>query len=91
MKKKWTLDPVEVSSGFSGSSSGRTGVFARALKVTSRRVTLTHEPTGVSVVGDIPPGNYSKKTMQQLTDQLKSELSAALEVKVARHLNKPGW
>ncbi len=90
-EKKWRLDPKEVGSGWSGWSSGKPGVFARAEKITSSRVTLKHEPTGISVVGEVPAGSYPKKTMKHLVKQLEADLFVTLERKVARHLKKPGW
>lgn len=54
-------------------------------------MTLKHEPTGISVVGEVPPGSYPKKTMKHLVKQLEADLFVTLERKVARHLKKPGW
>ena len=85
---KWTLDPKDVVSGWSGSSSG--GTFARKTKVTSRRIWVKHMPTGVIVEGEISCGNYSKKEMKQLTENTKNLLLAELERKVAKHLRIPG-
>ncbi|WP_139209146.1 hypothetical protein [Aquisalimonas asiatica] len=89
-KKKWRLNPAEVSMGMNGLNSGRPGQFERKLKTTSAVVFLTHLPTGIKVEGEVPPGNYSKKEMQQKRAELKQELFLKLEVLVAKKLNIKG-
>lgn len=93
MKKKlerWRLNPREISSGWSGSSSGTSGIFDRKLKITGRRLRLRYEPTGVAVEGEIPDGHYSRKEMQQKTEQLMKVLFLELESKVAKKLRIRG-
>lgn len=85
-KSKWSLNPGEVSSGFTSSSSGVSGQFHRKLKTTSCTMTLSHEITGLSITGEIPAGNYSKKEMQQLRENLYIKLFADLERQVAKKL-----
>ncbi len=87
---KWSLNPQEVSAGTHGSSSGKTGQFARKLKTTSCTVFLVHEPTGIKVEGEVAPGNYSKKEMQQKRHELQHSLFKKLEQQVAKKLNIKG-
>jgi protein subunit release factor A len=89
-KNKWSLNPQEVSMGMGSSSSGKTGQFSRVLKTTSCTVSLTHEPTGTKVEGEIPSGNYSKKDMQQKREELQQSLFIQLERLVAKKLNIKG-
>ena len=89
MKEKWKLNPKDVCWGWSGSSSGGSS-FARKTKRTSRNVWVKHMPTNVVVQGEILQGNYSKKEMKQLTENLREKLLVELEQKVAKHLRIPG-
>lgn len=86
--KSWAMDPNDVNWSMSGSSSG--GTFERKTKITSRSLKLQHVPTKVYVEGEIPPGHYSKKEMQKLTEELKQNLYKELEQQVAKHLRIPG-
>lgn len=89
-KNVWSLNSDEVSYGMHVSSSGKSGHFQRRLKTTSSRIFLTHEPTKIQVEGDIPPGNYSKREMQQKRNILKQLLFLELERKVAKKLKIKG-
>jgi len=89
-KQEWHLDPEEVSCGLHGSSSGKSGQFERKLKTTSSTIFLTHEPTGLRVEGEVPPGNYSKKEMQKEREILKNTLFQELEWLVAKQLKVKG-
>ena len=90
-RPKWALNPNEVLSGFTGSSSGISGQFERKLKTTSCRMTLSHEITGISISGEIPAGNYSKKEMQQLRESLEIKLFSDLERQVGKKLKIAGF
>ncbi len=89
-KQKWHLDPKEVTGGIHGSSSGKTGIFERKLKITGSTVFLTHMPTGIEVEAEVPPGHYSKKEMQQKREALKESLFRELEDRVAKVLKVKG-
>ncbi len=73
-----------------GSSIGKSGQFERKLKTTSSKIFLTHVPTGAKVEGEVPPGNYSKKEMQQKREILKKSLFNELEQLVAKNLGIKG-
>jgi hypothetical protein len=85
---KWEMNSDDVSFGYSGSSSG--GTFERKTKITSRRLWMLHKPTKIKVEKEIPPGHYSKKEMQKLTNEGIHQLTKELEQKVAKHLKIPG-
>jgi hypothetical protein len=85
---KWFLNPDEVGFSYNASSGG--GTFERRTKITARRLCLQHLPTKIRVEKEIPPGHYSKKEMQKLTEELKKQLFIELEQKVAKHLRIPG-
>ena len=87
---KWKLDKGGVTADWSTSSSGKSGQFSRRLKVTSARLTLTHASTGLSVKGEIPDGQYSKKEMRKLQEELYDRLFRTLEENVGKHLRVPG-
>ncbi len=77
------LDLNEVSWGWSGSSGGGNRKdFGRKSKITSRSLWMIHNPSGIRVNGEIPPGHYSKKEMKALTEDLKTKLLVELEQKV---------
>ena len=90
-RPKWALNPNEVLSGFTGSTSGTTGQFQRKLKTTSCFMTLSHKLTGISITGEIPAGNYSKKEMQQLRASLYIKLFSDLERQVGKKLKISGF
>jgi hypothetical protein len=87
-RPKWALNPNEALNGFTGSTSGQ---FQRKLKTTSCCVTLSHELTGISITGQIPTGNYSKKEMQQLRASLYIKLFSDLERQVGKKLKIAGF
>lgn len=87
---KWKLDPAEVGKGWGSSSSSKSGQFSRRLKVTSATLTLVHIPTGLEVKGEVPAGNYSKKEMRRLREELYARLFSVLAQKVGKHLRAPG-
>lgn len=89
-KSEWALNPKEVTWGMHSSSSGKSGQFERKLKTTSSTIFLTHEPTGIKVEGEVPPGNYSKKEMQKKREELKQILFMKLQGQVAKILNIKG-
>ena len=89
-KNKWRLNPKEVTWGWNGSTSGKSGQFERRLKLTSCRMTLTHTPTEISVKGEVPEGHYSKKAMQQNRKKLVQSLFLELEGLVAKKLKIKG-
>ena len=78
------INLIDISWGWSGSSSGGSS-FARKTKITSRRLWMVHNPTGIRVDGEVPSGHYSKKEMKQLTEDLKDNLLVKLEQKVLNH------
>lgn len=86
----WKLNPNEVNWGMNNSSSGKTGQFARKLKITSTLMFLEHLPTKIKVEGEIPSGNYSKKEMQKLRKELEATLFNKLERLVAQKLKVKG-
>jgi protein subunit release factor A len=53
-------------------------------------MTLRHVPTGVTVEGRIARGQYTRKEMGQLMDELKTRVWSDLERQLARHLRIPG-
>jgi hypothetical protein len=90
---RWTLDVNEVGLGWNGSASYKRKKRrqSRALDARSKQIILTHIPTGLSVIGDIPPGNYTRKKERELTEEMWKILWPKLELKVARHLHIPGY
>jgi len=74
----------DTSFGWWGSSSGKSGSFARKQKITECQATLTHKPTGISVRGEIAPGHYSKKEMQTMRKNLQNELLEKLGIEVSK-------
>lgn len=94
MKAKFRLDPAEViQSKGSGLSEGRTGQLtkqSRANGVTSYLIELTHLPTGVKAIGEVPPGHYSRQEMIRQRQLLKDKLFQELEEKVPAFLRLPG-
>ncbi len=79
----------EISSGWSGSTSAKqTKNRNRSLDTRSCHMTVTHVPTGVKVEGDIKPGNYGKKEMQNLRANLKIHLVAMLDSAVRHFIVK---
>jgi len=91
-KNAWHLDPAEVGWATDGSTSTRRRKrrLSRKLDNRSLRLRLTHIPTGISVSGEIPTGNYSKNEMKAAEEELSANLFNQLESKVARHLRIPG-
>ena len=91
-KKRWSLDPAEVSqSGRTGNSSGRQrAAQSRVLDVTEATITLLHRPTGIEVSGSVPPGHYARHTMRQQKDELYALLFDELERLVAKQLRVAG-
>lgn len=61
--KKWKLNPNEVTGGFDGLSSGKSGQFERKLKVTGSTMFLKHIPTGITVEGEVPSGHMAMTTL----------------------------
>jgi hypothetical protein len=91
MGTKWKLNPEDVGGGSSSGSGSRRGRYGRMYTVRcSYRRTMTHIPTGIEVTGEIPTGNYTKKQMRQLRQELEQKLFLELEAKVAKHLRIPG-
>jgi hypothetical protein len=76
--------------GFSAGNRPKVTKQSRALSITSKEVTLTHKPTGVSVSGKITPGHYSRREMQRLVAHLHAQLLIELQHAVARKLRLPG-
>jgi hypothetical protein len=65
------LDASDIALGWTGSSSGlrrKATRSGRATTLTSRTLTLTHTPTGVTVSGEIPVGNYSRSELKRLAE-----------------------
>jgi hypothetical protein len=92
-QKTWSLDPKEVGVFGSGGTSGRrthATRSGRANSVTKANIKLTHYPTGISVEGVIPPGNYARGDMQKMKKELCNMLFLELESAVAKHLRVPG-
>ncbi len=90
---EWRMDPDDVVLLGSTSSSGRrkhATKAGRANSVTGAEFELLHKPTGISVRGEIPRGNYSRTEMQKLKAALYSELLVQLEGSVAKHLRITG-
>jgi len=89
--KKWSLPRSSVFLSWQHSSSTTAqGNYSRKLKRTKRKVTLSHPETGLSVIGEIGPGSYSKKEMRAETVALEKKLFSELEKKVAKALKVPG-
>ena len=92
-KARWQLDPKEVTWGGSGMSSGRrkhATKASRANSVTAARLELRHLPTGITVQGEVQPGNYTRGKLTELRGALYDRLFRELESKVAVHLRIPG-
>jgi hypothetical protein len=92
-KVKWHLDPTEVTRSAVASCVGgrRRAARSRALDIRSKEYTLRHTPTGIEVSGTIPSGNYSRKEMNRIGEQLLQNLLQELEIKVAHKLRIPGY
>ena len=91
MPAKWNLDPKDVGgSGSSAKSKHRGAKGHWQVVMRSLSYTLTHIPTGVSVIGTIPPGHHSKTEMRRLREKLHECLFVELEAKVAKYLRIPG-
>jgi len=60
------------------------------LDTSSANVTLLHNPTGITVTGQVPPGNYSRKELRKAADRVIGSLWPTLEAKVAKELGIPG-
>lgn len=54
-------------------------------------MTLSHQATGISISGEVPAGNYSKKEMQQRRARLYTELFTELERRVGKELRIAGF
>ena len=91
-RKRWKLDPAEVSWSTEGSTSTkrRKHRLSRQLDERSLRVILLHIPTRIEATGDVITGNYSRREMDAARDALIEKLIVELEGKVARHLRIPG-
>jgi hypothetical protein len=92
-RNKWSLNQEEVQMyGGSSNIGGRKNPSqSRALDTTSLEWNLIHVPTGEKVYGEVPSGNYSKKEMKKLHEQLLEKLFKELEAKVAKKLRAPGY
>ena len=87
------LDPTDIALGWTGSNSGlrrKATRSGRATTLTSRTLTLTHTPTGVTVSGEIPVGHYSRSDLKRVAEKLEGALIAELSTAVARKLRVPG-
>lgn len=81
------LDRADIVQGWSGSSSGRRkSGNSRAESLTSRTITLTHRPTGISVPVHIREGNYSKKDMRKASKEAVERHMPILDAWVRRYL-----
>ena len=89
-KRRWKLDPEEVSVGYDGLSIGREGVMSRKNKITGKKIKMTHRPTKITLEEEIPPGHYSKKEMRGLSIEIEKRLFDELEERVARELRIKG-
>jgi hypothetical protein len=89
---RWSLDRSEVSESRWGHNRGRRSRASqsRALDVTSSEIRLRHEPTGIEVRGEVPPGHRSRAEMRRQEDAVRTRLYAELEDAVARVLRIPG-
>jgi hypothetical protein len=90
-QKSWKITREEVDVGwFASTSGGRTKARqSRSRDIRSRDLDIVHLPTGVSIKDSIPPGNYSKKEMQKLTESKVIENLPRLEVEIKKHF--PGY
>ena len=77
----------EVSFRSWGSASARVG---RASARIGKTIYVEHIPTQVRAEGAIAEGNYSKKEIKRLSDDLYKKLLDDLEVAVARKLRTRG-
>ena len=92
MKRTWNLDPKDVT-WYGGSSSRSNRNNAREpRKIDERQLTmnLIHKPTAIEVSGTIPYGNYSRKEMSILKEDLYKALFLQLENNVAKALKVSG-
>jgi hypothetical protein len=86
--RQWRLDPREViwkAMGYARTDRSKARL-PRSLDLRSEQITAEHAPTGLTVTGQIPLGNYSRDQQKRLRQELRDRLLAELETKVARHL-----
>ncbi len=89
----FVIDDKDIAYSGSGSHTGnrsRMTKQSRRLSITSKEITLTHTPTGVSVSGKVAQGHYSRREMQHLVAELRARLVIELHRAVARKLRLPG-
>ena len=91
-KEPWVLPWSEVGiSGHSGGPKLRTNARqSRAMDLTSAELTLSHNPTGISVTGNIAECHYSRKDFKNRRQRLQDELYAELQCRVAARLGIKG-
>ncbi len=74
-----------------GRSTGELSKSSRAKDTKSGEIRMTHVPTGISVMGYVPAGNYSKKFWKQEQRKVEDKLFVLLEAKIAKQLRIPGY
>ena len=92
-KKEWHLNPSEVIRGQQGLTIGHRRKLrqSRAADLRGLIVSLQHISTGITIEATIPLGNYSRKELQKLRDELYQELFQKLEKQVAKQLGISGF
>ena len=93
MRSHWNLNPDEVAISSGTVRKGHRGKLSKSgRKVESRELelTLTHQPTGIKVSGAIQSGNYSRKELSKLKQELEARLFSDLEKKIAKFYKIPG-
>lgn len=90
----WVMAEEDVSGGFHGTGSMRSGKLTRTSRSVSptgpQTVYLVHNPTGLRVEAILPRGNYSHADLSKERLRIERALWSELEIKVARHLRIPG-
>lgn len=91
-KKKWSIDPDDVSMGWNGSASTvvHSKNWDRRNQIRSYEVTLRHIPTGVSITKRTAEKMLSRQEWKREMETFQAELMKDLEDKVAKHLRIPG-
>ena len=91
-KGRWQLDAREVTWKEMGTTSTHRSKLrlTRSLDLRGTQMTAEHIPTGLSVTGAIPQGNYSRPVLRSMRDKLRAQLFAELEGRVARQLRVSG-
>lgn len=93
MKEKWVLKAKEVCKTINSSNSGgrkKLTKSGRNQELREVEIILTHITTDLRVSGNIKKGNYSRKELMLLSNELEEKLFIELENKVAKYYKISG-